>query len=203
MNLKSEATFDTLYIGSRIEQRLDDFSHSEIHFLSYLACLLSLYDGNPLFYWKYSFVKTKLGSPYSNDIKRALDFLKSSFSFDQSTEGYFKLTEKGRKNIEFYLELHIIKQRLKYLDAACQSITLMPVGLINKAIQKDPIISSARISKSNKFLLEEASPALHSLYEQFELIREALKEGNYKELLIPAVIWIESLRKQEKVQLPI
>ena len=93
MDRKPEAIFDTLYIGSRIESKLDDFSHPEVQFFAYLSCLLSLYNGNPLSFWEYSFIKTQLGSPYSVDIKEAWNFLKSKASVEQTTEGYSKLTE--------------------------------------------------------------------------------------------------------------
>lgn len=200
MDTKSEAIFDTLYIGSKLESKLDDFSHPEVQFFAYLSCLLALYGGNPLSFWEYSFVKTQLGSPYSVDIREAWDFLKSKASVEQTTEGYSKLTEKGRADIDFYLTLHAFKQRLQYLDAACKSLSLIPVGYIKKAIQNEPVLKTARNSISRKFLLDESSPATHALYEQFGTLKEALKEADYKDLLIPAVVWIEALHAKEQEQ---
>lgn len=193
MDRKPEAIFDTLYIGLKIESKLDDFSHPEVQFFAYLSCLLSLYNGNPLSFWEYCFVKTQLGSPYSVDIKEAWNFLKSKASVEQTTEGYSKLTDKGRDEIDFYLTLHAFKQRAKYLDAACKSLSLIPVGYIKKAIQNEPVLKTARIAISRKFLLDESSPATHALYEQFGTLKEALKGVDYKDLLIPAVVWIEAL----------
>ena len=203
MDIKPEAIFDTLYIGSRIESKLDDFSHPEVQFFAYLSCLLSLYNGNPLSFWEYSFVKTQLGSPYSVDIKEAWNFLKSKVSVEQTSEGYSKLTDKGRDEIDFYLTLHAFKQRVKYLDAACKSLSLIPVGYIKKAIQNEPVLKTARTSISRKFLLDESSPATHALYEQFATLKEALKDKDYKDFLIPAVVWIEALNKQKQDQITI
>ena len=200
MDRKPEAIFDTLYIGSKIESKLDDFSQPEVQFFAYLSCLLALYGGNPLSFWEYSFVKTQLGSPYSVDINEACNFLKSKASEEQTTEGYSKLTEKGRAEINFYLTLHAFKQRMQYLDAACKSISLIPVGYIKKAIQNEPVLKTARSSRSRKFLLDESSPAIHALYEQFGTLKEALKEVEYKDLLIPAVVWIEALNAKEQEQ---
>ncbi|MDY6971073.1 MAG: hypothetical protein SV775_01975 [Thermodesulfobacteriota bacterium] len=200
MDRKPEAIFDTLYIGSRIEFKLDDFSHPEIQFFAYLSCLLALYGGNSLSFWEYSFVKTQLGSPYSIDIREAWNFLKSKASVEQTTEGYAKLTEKGRADIDFYLTLHAFKQRVQYLDAACKSLSLIPVGYIKKAIQNEPVLKTDRNSTSRKFLLDESSPATSALYEQFGTLKEALKEADYKDLLIPAVVWIEALNVKEQEQ---
>lgn len=198
MDRKSEAIFDTLYIGLKIESKLDDFSHPEVQFFAYLSCLLSLYGGNPLSFWEYSFVKTQLGSPYSVDINEGWNFLKSKASVEQTTEGYSKLTDKGRDEIDFYLTLHAFKQRVKYLDAACKCLSLIPVGYIKKAIQNEPVLKSARIGISRKFLLDGSSPATDALYEQFGNLKEALKEVDYKDLLIPAVVWIEALNAKEQ-----
>ena len=203
MDRKPEAIFDTLYIGSKIESKLDDFSQPEVQFFAYLSCLLSLYGGNPLSFWEYSFVKIQLGSPYSVDINEAWNFLKSKASVEQTTEGYSRLTDKGRAEIDFYLTLHAFKQRLKYLDAACKSLSLILVGYIKKAIQNEPVLKTARISTSRKFLLDESTPATHALYEQFGMLKEALKEVDYKDLLIPAVVWIEALNAKEQEQIAV
>lgn len=200
MKRKSEAIFDTLYIGSKVESGLDDFSQPEVQFFAYLSCLLSLYDGNPLSFWEYSFVKTQFGTPYSVDINEAWNFLKSKASVEQTTEGYSRVTEKGRDETDFYLTLHAFKQRLKYLDAACKTLSLIPVGYIKKAIQNEPVLKTARTSISGKFLLNESSPATQALYEQFGMLKEALKDQDYEDLLIPAVVWIEALNKQEQEQ---
>lgn len=200
MDRKPEAIFDTLYIGSKIESKLDDFSQPEVQFFAYLSCLLSLYDGNPLSFWEYNFVKTLLGSPYSIDINEAHNFLKSKASVEQTTERYSKLTEKGMEEIDFYLTLHAFKQRVQYLEAACKSLSLIPVGYIKKAIQNEPVLKTARTSISRKFLLDESSPATHALYQQFGTLREALKKESYKDLLIPAVVWIEALNRQAQEQ---
>ena len=200
MERKSEAIFDTLYIGSIIEKKLDDFSQPEVQFFSYLSCLLALYSGNSLDFWEYIFVKTQLGSPYSVDINEAWNFLKNKGSIEQTTEGYTKLTEKGKDEINFYLTLHAFKQRLKYLNVACNSLSLIPVGFIKNAIHNEPVLKTARTSISTKFLLDENSPATHALYEQFDMLKTALKDKEYKDLLIPAVVWIESLNMREQEQ---
>jgi len=200
MEIKVEAIFDTLYIGSKIESRLDDFSQYEIQFFAYLSCLLSLYEGNPLSFWEYSFVKTSLGSPYSVDIEEAWRFLKSKGSAEQTTEGFSKLTDKGRSEIDFYLTLHAFRQRVRYLDAACKSLSFIPVGYIKQAINNEPVLRTARTTVHRRFLLDESSPATSALHQQFGTLREALREESYDDLLLPAIVWIEALNRQSQIQ---
>ena len=199
MGRTPEAIFDTLYIGSKVESKLEDFSLYEIQFFSYLSCLLSLYDGSPLSFWEYGFVKTSMGSPYSIEIKEAWLFLVGKSSIEKTTEGYTKLTDKGRDEISFYLTLHSFKQREKYLDSACRSLSLIPISYIKDAINNEPVLKSAR-SVTKKYLLDENSPATHVLYSQFGMLKEALKEKDYKDLLIPAVVFLESLSTELKIE---
>lgn len=200
MERNPEAIFDTLYIGSKIESKLEDFSQYEIQFFAYLSCLLSLYNGNPLSFWEYSFVKTLLGSPYSVEIKEAWVFLKSKSSIEETTEGYARHTAKGMSEIDFYLTLHSFKERARYLDAACKSLSLIPISHIKEAIYNEPVLKSAR-SMTRKFLLDEKSPATQVLYEQFGILKEALKAKDYKSLLIPAVVWLESLKAKSDTEI--
>lgn len=194
-----EAIFDTLYIGYNIESTLEDFSHYEIQFFAYLSCLLALYEGNPLSFWEYNFVKTLLGSPYSVDIKQAFMFLESNSSLEVSAEGYGRLTKKGKDEMGFYLELYTFKQRSVYLDAACNSLSLIPISSIKEAIYNEPVLKSAR-SVTRKYLLDEKSPATQVLYEQFGILRHALKDEQYKTLIIPAVVWLESLKAKSETE---
>jgi len=198
MERKSESIFDTMYIGKNIGDKFEDFSHPDLQFFSYLSCLLSIYDGNPLSFWEYSFVNTPLGSPYSVNVNEALNSLKSNHSVVPTTPGYYKLTDKGNSEIDFYLNLHAFKYRVKYLDTACKVLSLIPAGYIKNALHNEPVLSSAKCSISKKFLLDENSPATHSLYKQFGILREALVGEEYKELLVPAVVWIEALIEKDK-----
>lgn len=198
MITKSEAIFDVLYIGQKVESRLNDFSQYEIQFFSYLSCLLSLYDGNPLSFWEYSFVKTSLGSPYSIDIDRAYTSLKDKGSISEGSDGYYFTSKKGKSEIDFYTSLHSFSTRVRYLNAACNCLSLIPVGYIKQAIYNEPVLKTARTSLMRRYLLDESSPATTTLYQQFGFLREALKEESFDNLLIPAVVWLEALNKQDK-----
>ncbi len=192
----STAVYDTLFIGQRLQQKIDDFSEYEIQFFAYFSCLLSLYEGNTIDKWEYSFVKTELGSPFSLDIKTALSTLEANNSIQQvSGEGtYFNITGKGTEFFNFNNKMNIVAWRKKYLETACKSISLLPLGVVKEAIISDPVMTSAKNSiKTN--LLEESNPATKVLYNQFEALHTALAD-QYQDLIVPAVVWLESLNPE-------
>lgn len=164
-----------------------------------MSCLLSLYEGNPLSFWEYSFIKTSLGSPYTIEINETWRLLVSKSSLEETTEGYARISDNGRNEIDFYLQLHSFKQRTKYLDTACKSLSLIPISHIKEAIHNEPVLKSAR-SITRKFLLDEKSPATQALYNQFGMLKEALKDKEYNSLLIPAVVWLESLKAKPSMK---
>jgi hypothetical protein len=197
--MKSEAVCDSLFIGKKLQQKMDDFSESEIQFFSYLACLLSLYDGKTVDQWKCTFIKSSYGSPYSSDISLALETLNSNQSIQKSegTEGYYNISSKGDKAITFYQSLSTYAWRIPYLDAACNSISLIPFGTIKEALNSEPVLRSANNSTTRKNLLENNSPATKSLHNQFALLKIAL-ENKYSDLIIPAIVWLESLKQSNQ-----
>lgn len=195
VRIKPEASFDTLYIGTKIEDKIQDFALYEIHFFSYLACLLSLYDGQPLSFWEYGFIKSSFGSPYSSELHSAWDLLVAKESIIISSEGFAKMTEKGRDEIKFYLTLNTFQEREKYLAASCKSLSFVPMGCLQEAISNEPVLRSARLSAAKRMLLDEESVGYKVLYDQLHALKKVL-EDKYKNLLIPAVVWIEYLRQK-------
>lgn len=196
---KPESILDTLYIGSKLQSKIGDFSLSEVQFFAYLSCLLSLYDGHPVSSWNYSFIKSNLGSPYSADVHRALDLLLSNGSIVETSENFYKITDKGIKNLTFYKTQMLLKWRAIYLETACRSLSILPYGTIKEALTNEPVMSSARNSLTSRSLLENSNPATEALYIQFSSLKSAL-EGQYKTLIGPAIVWIESLNMNSLMQ---
>ena len=150
--------------------------------------------------WKYAFIKSDMGSPYSTDVHIAFDALNANGAFVESggVKGYYKTSEKGNNLLTFYETLSSFSIRKKFLDAACNSISLIPFGMIKEAMSHEPVLSSANNSLSKKSLLEQSNPATKSLYIQFASLKAALN-GQYKDLLIPAIIWLESLNQNNSI----
>jgi hypothetical protein len=190
-----EAIYDSLYIGQKLQRKLEDYSQYEVQFFAYFSCLLSLYNGNTVTDWHYSFVKTKLGSPYSPDLHSAFETLVGNGSMIRvEGEGdYHQLTEHGSLFLEYMDDnTTVLSDRKQYLSAACNSISLLPFTTVKQAIGNEPVLYSAGTSLSSKSLLVDSNPATKVLYTQFKELRLAL-EDRYQDLLVPAVVWLESL----------
>lgn len=196
--MKPQAVFDILFVGQKLQSKIQDFSLSEINFFSYLGCLLSLYDGNIVANWGYNFIKNNLGSPFSSDLNIAIDSLVANGTIlkSEGIDGYYRLSPKGVEFLEVYSTLQTFKSRITYLNLACRSISLFPLGYIKEAINNEPVLKSAFVSSTKRSLLEENSPATKSLYHQFALLKTAL-EDKHQDLMIPAIVWIESLQGKE------
>lgn len=192
---KPESTLDTLFIGKRLQSKIEDFSLSEIQFFAYLSCLLSLYEGHTVSEWNYSFIKSSLGSPYSSDLHSSLEVLLSNGSIIETDKHYYHLTEKGGKSLDFYATLKLLNWRCRYLEAACRSLSVFPYGKIKEAIINEPVITSARNSTINRNLLDEHNPATEVLHSQFASLKVALAD-QFPSLIGPALVWIESLNQR-------
>lgn len=193
---KPEAIYDTIYIGNQLEKKLTDFSQYEIQLFSYLSCLLSLYDGNPIAYWGYGFIKNELGSPFSIDLNESIETLIGRGSLTSSNDSFLKLGDLGKSDITSLSMFPSYQKRLKYLEPACQSIKLLPYGIVKDSIIREPVLKYANSHKNKRLLTDEESPAFSLLYEQFEMLREAL-ENKYQNLIIPAVVWLEYLAENK------
>ncbi len=195
-----EAIFDTLFIGQRLQRKIEDFSQYEIQFFAYFSCLLSLYEGNTVEDWKYSFVKTELGSPYSIDIDASIQILYASGKLSQTenSKEYFTVNKAGNEFFNFQNEAaSSLAGRKKYLLTACNTISLIPFGAIKEAISGEPVLYSASNSLSKRSLLEDSNPATRVLYSQFKDLKLALQD-KYQDLIVPAVVWLESLNPETR-----
>lgn len=199
MEVIPEATFDTLFVASRVQRRLEDFAEGEIHFFTYFACLLSLYEGFPSDAWGYTYVKTEFGTPFSGEIQKALRVLIASrFAEELGGSEYFDLTIEGGKRLDFLSSnFSFFHERSKYLEVACNMLTLLPYGQIRESLRNEPVINSAETGRSSRTLLETTSPATHALHAQFRLLREAMADSKSK-LLLPAAVWLNGLALKGK-----
>ncbi|MGJ8743267.1 hypothetical protein [Polaribacter sp.] len=189
--MKHFALFDVLYLGQNLETKIDDFSINEIQILSYLGCLLSIYDGNNSSDWGYFFSKNSSGYPYSIELNNSMEILSSRNMIKQNSLNgkYFNTDTAGNEFIDkMSNQLSIYSNRKRYLDASLNCITLAPFGVIRTALLNEPVLASAK-RKTSVLLLEESDFATNLLYEQFEELRTAIN-NEYESLLIPAFTWL-------------
>lgn len=197
MNYSPEALFDTLYLGNNLEDELGDVAPSEIHLFSYLACLLSLYDSNPISFWGYKFIKNDYGSPYSHAIKKAIESALYNNYLEYIDEMYFDLTEGGKEILSVLEEHKQFVERSQYLKISLDCITMMPYGIVKESITNEPILSSARKHENRRTLIEEETASINLLYNNFGILHEALKDKS-DDLVVPALVWLRKLFEERE-----
>ncbi len=190
MLINSSATFDILYIASSTKRSYPDLGFYELNFLSYFACLMSLYDGNPTAEWGYSFYKNKDGAPVSSAIAEAVTALSESGEMKEY-ERYFGIMPNGECSLEVYKGFSLLNKRMRYLDAACDCLLTDSIVSLASTLSLDPIIKESTVH-SLKMLNSDDNDSLASLHSQFDIIRKIV--GLQRELFVPAHIWIQYLK---------
>ena len=182
------ATYDILSLTIKLEKQLGDVSLDEIQMFAYLACILSIYDGQRANDWGYSFIKNEYGSPYNGNLQNIIDLFYQNDTLTFSNE-YFKTNKVSIKKFEIIKKLIIYTEREQFLSASTKCIKFIPYSSVWQAIFKEPTLFIAKQNTDRKLLLDSEGASIHLLYEQFEYLRCAL-ENNYKNLVIPALIWM-------------
>lgn len=197
MQLNPSATYDCLFIGSYLQRRGNGFSATELHLLSYLSCLLSLYRQMPIADWDYTFVGTEFGAPFSKKIDEAVNELLER-NFFQREENRLQITERAEEYARQLSQFLSNQDRTVCLEAACASITAFSIGMVCNALSQEPDLRRAQDTPTDRFLLED--PATSQLYQQFDMLRHALNQQS-NDLRMPAVVWLETLyRASERTE---
>lgn len=194
MRVNSSATFDVLYIASSTKHSYPDLSFYELNFLSYFACLMSLYDGNPTTEWNYSFFKNNDGVPVSSAIAEAVMVLSKNGEIHEESS-YYEILPNGEYSLEVFKEFSIFNKRIKYLQAACDCLLMESIVSLSSILSSDPVISESA-SHTLKRLNSKENVSLVSLHNQFETIEKVV--GLQKELFVPAYMWIQYLKLKKR-----
>ena len=192
--MNHSALFDILFLGKSLQVKNESFTLSEIHILSYLSCLLSIYSGDSSKEWGYIFTKTAYGYPFSNEIKQAVDSLIMDKLLDNDG-GHINVTKDGVFFNNKFLNFNFYSKRIKYLEASINCLSLTPFGVIRSALFSDPVLTSAK-SKSKSILLEDNNYSTNLLFEQFKDLKSAIN-NEYESLVIPALTWMSGNLKHQ------
>jgi hypothetical protein len=192
MDYSPEALFDTLYLGNNLVDELGDVASSEIHLFSYLSCLISLYDSNPISFWGYKFIKNEFGSPYCHEINEAIDSAFNNGYLINVDEFYFNLTSEGKEILTVLEEHKQFAKRSQYLRISLDCIAMMSYGIVKESITNEPVLSSARKHENRRTLIEEETASINLLYNNFRILHKALKHKT-DDLVVPALVWLRKL----------
>ena len=186
-----EAVFDTLSIITELEPSFGRVTRLEVQRATYLACLLALYEGQPVADWGYRFARTEFGTPFSSSISDALDTLAEA-SLIEDANGSFQLSRRGKELTQSLGEMSNLSGRKRFLHAVCGSTIVVPAATLIESLDKEPTMHSALLRKGGAGLLD--GPAIALLHEQFDALSQAV--GVQGDLLTPAMIWLSYVAEQ-------
>lgn len=191
MGINPVSFFDCISVSLKLCKLIGNATISEINMFSYLACLLSLYEGKPVSDWGYSFAATSQGVPYSVDIQESIDIATSNAILVQEND-LFTIGPVIDSNFRHLLKINSNKAREKYLNGSCSSLLIIPLNFIRYSILLEPEINIARTLGQGKHLLSKVD--LRIIYDQFEAIKHLMNSEDI-DLIAPAVTWINYLHR--------
>jgi hypothetical protein len=179
-----EAAFDALAIIASLEPTVGRVLPSEVHLFAYLACLLSLYSGNPVADWGYPFTGTTEGSPFSASVNDALTILRVG-----DTTG-LGLSDSGSDEYALLRTLPRNTKREEFIAGACSSVLALPVPLVRAAMHHEPALRRVTALAAARPLLERVD--VEALYEQFQALASVVGT-EIRDIMVPAVAWLTYL----------
>lgn len=190
------AIFDALFLISRLAQH--NFpARIDIHTFAYLACLMSIYSGQPANEWGYSFSAVPPTLPYSPTLDGAIDrlvetdYLKTSKSTDVTNLAEFELTPEGERELGFFSTLSLLSRRLQFLDASTSAAVFTSSAAVVNSLANEPQLAAATHLNSSRQLLTESSTA--RLYDEFEALSQAIGKTDVN-LILPASMYVSYLQ---------
>lgn len=183
------ASYDVLALLHHFPSTLDGADDAELHIFAYLACLLSVYAGQPAADWGYEFIASPGGAPFAAELDDALRWAEN-VGFVSSRGSRRRLTQKGEAEYTALSGLSSHQRRMTHIEPACASTLSIPLGWVRRGLSQTPALRSASLRDSRRYLSDEA--AIDALYDQFGALKRVIR-GDVKDLLVPAVIWLEYL----------
>jgi len=180
------AFFDCLALALRAPQPIAPFTITELHLFAYLACLLSVYEGEPVADWGYQFALTGLGYPFSGELDSAMQALTLRRHIEvDNLESVLPLDSAALEMAKLE-EIPSFKQRLRWLQTSLDCSLAMPVSVVKSAVVARDDLSGAGVGGPRPLLSNAYVARVHG---EREAIESALG-GESSNLLAPAVAWL-------------
>jgi hypothetical protein len=185
-----EAFFDSLSLAHKLDNFLDGFKLEEIHLFAYFSSILFLYKGNTVSDWQYKFTVNQNGYPFSTEINEATNRHIQNGLFEYKNT-YYSITARGADEFSKFKPLSIFAKREEFLNAACTTSILVPYAETERALLHDSEIEKARSLQNDSWLDQS------KIYQKFQEISQSVGV-TAKDLLIPAVTWVNYLNEKLK-----
>ncbi len=189
METPSVAYFDCLYILSALGSGSGGTSHSELHDLGYLACLLSMLDDKPAADWGYSFSATRASAPFGRALTDAMETLLSRGAISSDAR-FLLVTPQGEADLERWARLSANARRLPYLRGAAASALSLTFPAFSSGLHEEPQLRASGSSGGVPRVLNEG-PAVNLLHHHFEQLTRGL--GERRSPVVAGTVWMTYL----------
>lgn len=189
-------SYDALFLVSRLA-RHNAPARIDLHTFAYLACLMSVYGGQPAHDWGYSFSAVPPTLPYSPTLDEAVrnlldaEYIAPCASSEPSELVEFELTTAGRDELEFFSGLSLLASRQQYLEAAAAAAVFTSTAAVVNSLANEPQLAAATKLKSSRQLLTASSTA--RLYEEFDALSRTIGKRDVS-LILPASMYVSYLQ---------
>lgn len=190
------ASFDALFLVARLA-RHNPPARIDIHTFAYLACLMSVYSGQPAHEWGYSFSAVPPTLPYSATLDEAVhklleaEYIATVVSPEGSELAEFELTGAGQSELDFFSELSLLALRLQFLEAATSAAIFSSTAAVVNSLANEPQLAAATKLKSSRQLLTASSTA--RLYAEFDALSRTIGKEDVN-LIVPASMYVSYLQ---------
>ncbi|WP_138922437.1 hypothetical protein [Hylemonella gracilis] len=191
--MEPEAFFDTLRIADVLDKPLGGVSRMEIQRISFLSCLLSIYQAKPVSDWGYRFANTGAGTPFSDQLNEAVGHLLNQALLTESGSR-LRITVSGRVMLAMLSKFDSMAERPPCLEAACASMLAVPRSTMSDGLDQEPTIAASHLRSSATMLLEE--PHLSMLHEHFSVLAQVIPPSQ-GDLLSPSVLWLSYMAQSK------
>lgn len=181
-----EAVFDALNIVATLDKPLGGATRMEIQRISFLSCLLSIYQARPVSDWGYRFANTGAGAPFSDQLNEAVSRLLGTAELEESG-GRIRITESGRKMHSMLANFDSLANRPACLEAAGASMLAVPRATMAEGLDQEPTVAASHLRSRATMLLEE--PHLTMLHDHFRVLAEVIPPSQ-GDLFSPSVLWL-------------
>lgn len=181
-----EAFFDCLQIASNLGPPLNGVTRMDFQRITFLSCLLSIYQAKPVSDWGYKFANTGAGTPFSDQLNDAVTRLLAGGQLLEA-DSRLSIAPSGNAMLETLRCLNSNSGRSACLDAACSSMLAVPLATITEGLDQEPTISASHLRSGATMLLEE--PHLQMLHDHFKVLAQVIPPTD-EDLFSPSVLWL-------------
>ena len=195
--MRSEATFDSLFICSGLETVVGGATVSELQTVTYLARLLSEYEQPDATLWGYDFAATSTGAPFSPVLGEAIDDL-CERGWLAATEAGWVAASFGTQQLDFLKSLQGYRTRQRFLEAAVESTLVIPLPVVTSALLREPQLRTpVQGAPAARPLLDETGRVRVRPYLRgVEKALKSVSKTRPVDLLTVAVLWLRYLQSE-------